>query len=271
MNSENKASVFLIIIISVAVILTLMVGNRVTSSSKMPKQPVNDTTSGASGSSDASGSSGSVVDEPFVSVNYQVSEIIQYFQQVALDSEYGDRSKMHVVHKWTVPIRLCISGMSDKKDEALIASITDRMNSVAGFPGISLQSSNIHANLIVYFLDDETFDIHCSQYGISDVSGFVRYTTKSNRIDSGTVYIRSSISQQERNSVIWEELMQATGLTNDSYMYTDSLFYNGRTMPQEPSELDWLLFRLLYHPSLEIGMNANECTQAITLLFMTSN
>ncbi len=267
MNFENnKASVFLIIIISVAVLLTLMVGNRITSSPKTPEQPAANMTT--SGSSD---SAGTVVSEPFVTGNYQLFEIIQYFQEIALNSEYGDQSKMNVVHKWTEPIRLCISGMSNKKDEALIATIAERMNSVAGFPGISLQSSNIHADLIVYFLDDETFDIHCSTYGISNVSGFVRYTTKSNRISNGSIYIRSSISQEERNSVIWEELVQATGLTNDSYMYTDSLFYNGRTMPQGPSEIDWLLFRLLYHPSLKLGMNANECAQAITELFLTSN
>ena len=75
--------------------------------------------------------------------------------------------------------------------------------------------------------------------------------------------IRTSMSQHERNSVIWEELVQCTGLQNDSYKYPESLFYQGYNEVQEPTKLDWILFEVLYHPAIQPGMTIDEVANEI--------
>ena len=66
-----------------------------------------------------------------------------------------------------------------------------------------------------------------------------------------------------RAGVICEEIIQSLGLSNDSYTYPDSIFYQGYSEISWPSELDWTLVELLYHPALRLGMTADEVRQVL--------
>ena len=71
------------------------------------------------------------------------------------------------------------------------------------------------------------------------------------------------LMRSERDTVIMEEMIQSLGLANDSPDYEESLFYDGWTTPAEPAAIDWALVKLLYHPSVKVGMPKNEAMQVV--------
>ena len=73
--------------------------------------------------------------------------------------------------------------------------------------------------------------------------------------------------QEVRNSVILEEIYNGLGPVQDTDLRQDSLIYSGYSIPQELTEIDELLLKLLYHPDMKCGMNAAECEAVIRNLY----
>ena len=192
---------------------------------------------------------------------YSLKDITDYFSDIALHTEYG--TDTNCIHKWSAPILVYIKGSPTAQDLAVIQNIFRKMNSVKGFPSISETSSDELANLVITFADDNEYR-NITPANINDsTDGFASCWWQGASIFKAKIGIRTSISQNERNSVIWEELVQATGLQNDSYTYPDSLFYQGYNEVQEPTTLDWILFEILYHPAITVGMSEAECVNII--------
>ncbi|MBO4652141.1 MAG: DUF2927 domain-containing protein [Lachnospiraceae bacterium] len=192
---------------------------------------------------------------------YSIKDITDYFSDIALHTEYG--TDTNCIHKWSAPILVYIKGSPTAQDLAVIQNIFRKMNSVKGFPSISETISDELANLVITFADDNEYR-NITPANITDsTDGFASCWWQGASIFKAKIGIRTSISQNERNSVIWEEIVQATGLQNDSYTYPDSLFYQGYNEVQEPTTLDWILFEILYHPAITAGMSEAECLNII--------
>ena len=70
-----------------------------------------------------------------------------------------------------------------------------------------------------------------------------------------------------RNSVILEEIYNGLGPVQDTDLRPDSLIYSAYSTPQELTEIDELILKLLYHPDMVCGMNAQECEAVIRQLY----
>jgi len=192
---------------------------------------------------------------------YSKDEILSYFDAIAMSVEYG--KSMHEVHKWTSPMKLYVVGSPTDTDRRVLSNVISKMNSVSGFPGISQTLRSYEANVTIYFYDDEAYD-DITPTNITDrTDGFATCWFQEGSIFLAKIGIRTSMSQTERTSVIWEELVQCTGLQNDSYDYPDSLFYQGYNEVPGPNTLDWILFEVLYHPSIEPGMSLGQVSEAM--------
>ena len=195
------------------------------------------------------------------SKGYSKREIIDYFEDIALHAEYGTNDNM--VHKWGAPITVYVKGSPTWQDRQVLQDVFDRMNAVNGFPGIFETSQEASANLVIEFAYDRDYR-NITPSNINDsTDGFASCWWQDSVIYKAKIGIRTSITQTERNSVIWEEMVQATGLQNDSYTYPESLFYQGYNEVQEPTTLDWLMFEVLYHPDIKAGMTPAECETLI--------
>ncbi|MBR6019387.1 MAG: DUF2927 domain-containing protein [Lachnospiraceae bacterium] len=192
---------------------------------------------------------------------YSAETIRDYFSEVALNTEYG--SNDNCVHKWNEPLTVYVDGRPTAQDRIVLDDIFRTMNGVRGFPGISETTSERDANIVIHFADDAEYTRITPETITDSSDGFATCWWSGYYIFEAVIGIRTSMSQNERNSVIWEELVQATGLQNDSYTYPDSLFYQGYNEVQGPNELDWILFEILYHPEIKAGMTEAECSAVI--------
>jgi hypothetical protein len=72
----------------------------------------------------------------------------------------------------------------------------------------------------------------------------------------------------EQKHLLREELTQALGLAKDSPLYMESIFQSRWTTTNEYAPIDRDLIRLLYHPEMLTGLNANQTEVVLTAILI---
>lgn len=200
---------------------------------------------------------------------YTKQEIIDYFVEVTIYSgndAVGEDNIRQPIRKWSIPIYYTISGEYTAAGIELLDAVMERMNSVAGFPGIFPASSSKPANMTIRFLNDYDMDRATGEYLPNALDGYYYIWWNDYTLLKSDISYRASIKQEDLNSTLCEELIQATGLGNDSYTYSDSIFYEPFMPTQWPSAIDWALFDLLYDPAIRHGMDEAQVRAVLDTL-----
>ena len=183
--------------------------------------------------------------------NVTPGTILDYFSEVAIGSEYGE--SVDVVCKWTKPIKYYVKGDATESDLALLGRLCDRLNGIEGFPGISETSFESTANMTVSFISQDEL-IASFDSADETCGGMASYEW-----DSATgkiISARCAIDRElnaDRDCTICEEFLQSLGPAMDSYMFPNSVFYQGYTLTPFPIDLDFAVMEILYSPSLPAG------------------
>lgn len=186
-------------------------------------------------------------------------EALEYFREIAFGSEYGVADSR--VRKWARPIMAAIHGEPTNEDMVTLQMVMDSLNTVPGFPGISLVSEK--ANMDIHFVPLAGMDRAVPGY-VEGNWGFFTVRFGKDGIVEATVAIAIDVTdQQARNHLLFEEVVQSTGLMKDSDRYDDSIFYGRWTTVQQPTALDWELVRMLYLPELTLGMGMEDAMGAL--------
>ena len=196
-------------------------------------------------------------------------QIMEYFNAVALHVEYNDFGQHAEVNlcRWNRPVYYRVMGNPTQEDLRLIELLTERMNGVEGFPGIYPAPEEQIPDLNISFVSREDMDRITAHLGES-VDGYATYEwyNANWEIFRGDIFYCGDLTEQHRPGVICEELIQIMGLCSDSTLHRDSLFYQYYSRVRWPSELDWTLFQLLYHPALSSGLTAEEVVAILETL-----
>ena len=183
--------------------------------------------------------------------NVTPGTLLDYFSDVAIGSEYGESAE--IVCKWTKTVRYYVAGEPTKEDFDLLGRLCERLNEIDGFPGIYETSFKTSADLTVYFVSREEL-IGMFQNADESCSGMASYEWESGtgRIISAKCAIDRELTA-DRACTTCEEFLQALGPARDSYMFPNSVFYQGMTLTPFPLDLDFAVMELLYSPSLPAG------------------
>ena len=195
-----------------------------------------------------------------------VEDVLLWFNEVALDSEFSYGGNAALIQKWTIPLVYSLEGNATEEDLQVLERFVVWLNTIDGFPGIRQAQPEEAPNLLIRFGDgDMITDFLGPDY--VNVDGGVRYWYEDNRIYDAKIAYREDIPQYTRNSVILEEIYNGLGLAQDTALREDSLIWQGFSEPQNLTEVDELLLKLLYHPDILCGMNAAECEAVIRELY----
>lgn len=195
-----------------------------------------------------------------------VEDVILYFNEVCLDSEIINSGDPSYVQKWAVPIYYTLYGDYTDEDLATLSEFTHWLNTIEGFPGIREAQSTDLANLHIHFCTQpEMIDLMGENFWGMD--GAVTFWYSFNEIYDATICYRTDLDQYLRNSVILEEIYNGLGPIQDTALRPDSLIYQGFSEPQWVTPVDELILKLLYHPSILPGMDAQQCEQVIRSLY----
>ena len=196
-----------------------------------------------------------------------VEDVIVYFNEVCLDAEFVHSGDATVLQKWEDPIYCSLFGDYTEEDYATLTAFFSWLNTVDGFPGISLAEDRYDVNLLIHFCSQDTL-IEIMGENFYDTDGGVTFWYDGeNRIYDATICYRDDLDQHLRNSVILEEIYNGLGPVQDTDLREDSIIYSQFSQPQALTEIDELILRLLYHPDMQCGMSAAECETVIRRLY----
>lgn len=196
----------------------------------------------------------------------EVDEIILYFNEVCLDAEFvmgGDPSRLQ---KWVDPIIYQLNGDYTQEDLDVLHRFAGWLNSIEGFPGIYESANGEIPNLQIYFCTQQTMTEILGE-NFTNMDGGVTFWYDNDEIYDATICYRTEIDQYLRNSVILEEIYNGLGPVQDTERRSDSIIYSGYSDPQELTQVDEVILKLLYHPDMKCGMNAEECENIIRRLY----
>lgn len=196
-----------------------------------------------------------------------VETVLEYFNEVVLAAEFVNGGDPSRVQKWEDPILFTVHGSYSEEDWAALMRLCTWLNTIEGFPGISEAEDQWESNLEIHFCTGEEIPqiLGNDFYGMD--GGVTFWYDGLDRIYTATICYRNDISQYTRNSVILEEIYNGLGPVQDTNLREDSIIYSGFSEPQNLTEMDELILRLLYHPDILCGMNAEECGAVIQDLY----
>ncbi|MFV0571734.1 MAG: DUF2927 domain-containing protein [Xanthomarina gelatinilytica] len=214
-------------------------------------------------------------EEKYIPTKYE-REVIEYFKEISLQSEYNDNPQK--VIKWKEPMILYVVKEEEFKPQMLtIKNTIDEINQLSsdGFK-IILTNNLSKCNSILYLCSKERIAELNPEFFITinngidyDISGYSysEFDTKTHIIDKAMIFISSEYSLDVQKATILEEIVQSLGLAFDSNSYSNSIFYKNKSKQdvriQEYSRLDKDIIRLLYHPKMRPGLDSIELMRVI--------
>lgn len=192
---------------------------------------------------------------------------INYFQEVALQAEYGLKNKK--IRCWAEDVKIYVSGeKSDflmKELKVIVQELNALIQPIEITFANSLQEANFHLFLGSYQTYIKTVEPGAQRWAKGNLGFFYVYTNKKSEIYKGSMYldIVRLKAKDTLKHLLREELTQALGLMNDSMKYRESIFYQKWTRTLKYAAIDKKLIQILYNSSVKPGMNAQQVAQVL--------
>ncbi|MBQ8264217.1 MAG: DUF2927 domain-containing protein [Oscillospiraceae bacterium] len=194
-----------------------------------------------------------------------VDEVIVYFAEVCLDTEFGDKAANQYVRKWVQPIYYQVHGAPTAEDLITLEKFVETINGIPGFPGM-YSADDWKVNLNIYFYGERDF-INIMGSDFSTSWGGVSFWYDNYRIYSERIAVRTDIPQSNRYSIIPEEIYNGLGPVQDTSTRFDSIIYQWSDLNTVMSPEDELILKLLYNSAMIPGMDYESCAETIRELY----
>lgn len=197
-------------------------------------------------------------------------QMTAYFEEVVLHVEYTDGTGAdNLVQKWLTPLYYRMYGTPTETDLEVLNALFEQLNAVPGFPGIYPAADELQENVSISFLEPEAFrESFSAVINGEEAYGAVQfwYYTLTNELHTARIGYRTDVEQSIRNSVLVEEIINMLGIS-DTVLRPDSITYQYSDENTGLSDVDQVILRLLYDPSIQCGMTADSCAAIIQELY----
>lgn len=202
---------------------------------------------------------------------YNAEQIGDFFCEVVLAAEYSYGSgNQHALQKWKEPIYYAIYGEAGAEDLLLVADFAAQLNQIEGFPGMYAAENSEQENFKINLLNTKSMMTavgHIVENEDAHGIALWDYYTEKNELYNVNIWVSTDIDQKVRNSVLLEEIVNSLGMGNDTELREDSIIYQNYSEPQELSEMDWVLLKLLYDKRMICGMTETDCRDVISEIY----
>jgi hypothetical protein len=179
-----------------------------------------------------------------------LTKVRAWVEAVTLGPEFGGDGK--ITARWTKPIGLSVmkGDQAARKDMLDLLPTLNEALTPAGAPISVLEDGDPSADLKVYFTELAEFDAIGQQHGFPYVQGnwgyFYMFWNGNREIQQGYVLIATDmLSGSSLRHFTFEEVTQVLGLSNDSGLFPDSIFYSDGSDGGAATELSPLDRKLL--------------------------
>ena len=186
--------------------------------------------------------------DPHYCVRYEnySSEAASYFNEIALRTESG--LTLRYLSKYTVDVFIYVEGHQPKYIQEELQKIVFDLNMIIDPIDVRITENKSESNLIITIgsLEEirKRYQIFRSNGFDNSRGGFSIGNENFSHCFLNTTNIESVESAKH---VLREEITQSLGLPNDSWKYSESIFYQGGSTSTKYSELDKQLISMLYN------------------------
>jgi len=179
-------------------------------------------------------------------------EELEYYVEIAFGSEFRKKNNPTALF-WRNDIEVQLNRNYTQDDSLEVLRVIQELNLL--IDPIEIKLVETGGNLNMYFDRTSTFKSFPTY-----VPGNFGYFKIERIAFLPKAYILVDMEQSiiRRKHIIREELTQVLGLTNDSYLYPESIFFQGYSTITEYSEIDRQLIRLMYNYNLPYAMRKSE-------------
>lgn len=182
--------------------------------------------------------------------------VLRWIEEVVLRPEFGGSGK--VCSRWVRSPSLSFFGATVEQ-EKLVAETVAHLNQTLAETPIQqiklLKSNNTNADILVYFAPLKEFPVFAQKHNFRYVEGnygyFWTFWNPGHEIERAYVLLASDKLQGKKlRHFALEEITQTLGLSNDSPIFPDSIFYakgDDGGNAQQLSDLDKKLIRFFYN------------------------
>jgi hypothetical protein len=198
-----------------------------------------------------------------------LTKVRAWAETVTLGPEFGGDGK--IAARWTKPIRLSVM----KGDQVARGDMLDLIPTLnealapAGTPISVVEDGDPGADLKVYFTELSEFDAIGQQQGFPYVQGnwgyFYMFWNGNREIQQGYVLLATDmLSGSSLRHFTFEEVTQVLGLSSDSDIFSDSIFYSSGSDGGSATELSALDRKLLsfFYTHVQPGFDKAKFGQA---------
>ena len=182
-------------------------------------------------------------------------KVRQWAEQILLNAEYGDKN--NVCRRWVRTPRLSVFGASSVENKVVTEVVTHLNETLANTSIKKLMVVKPHdtsADLCIYFAPVKEFPALAKKHGFRYEPGNVGYfwtfwNTRYEIYKAFVLIAPDNLPGKYLRHFVLEEITQSLGLSNDSPLFPDSIFYANKKnggKAQELSSLDKKLLVLFY-------------------------
>jgi hypothetical protein len=177
---------------------------------------------------------------------FSQDSIIEYYNEVAGKPEYGNKNS-NGFRKWTQDVNIFFDFENSDSIKIYSKEILKDLNDLINPINLEIVNNKNEANILLYFGDFIDYKI---KYNIKNDGSFLGYASTrgvNNVILNSYIFINKKLSGTELKSVLREEITQSLGFCNDSWKYPKSIFYQGKNLNTQFSEIDKKIIQLHYN------------------------
>ena len=208
--------------------------------------------------------------EEEISLERSKQDVINYFNEICLGSEYGMLPLLTYKFKGTSLIYLVKNKDSAYTEQLkFLNKVLVDFNSLTtdGFK-MSLTNDSAAANSHLYLCSDKQIKNRQRFKHVNDTFfGYFDSSIKNNYIVDAEIFINTDKPLEMQKVAILEEVIQSVGFFNDSDLYLNSIFfqhkYSAKFKTLTLSDLDKKIIRILYNPLMKTGLNRLKTVDVI--------
>ncbi len=190
-----------------------------------------------------------------------------------LDIAYASTNRLERLNYSESHPRVTVSLVSGvDSDKAVIADTAQEFNAVSRDVKISeMPKEGDSGDVVIKFLPATGLNVialndipGAGPFNESLTRGELKYKgVVAARIMRGTIYVNGDLERNAENHILARSLMYELGVTGETTVYPESLFYSGDNTNTKLSAVDQKAIALLYEPGLANGMTLDDLKKVI--------
>jgi len=180
----------------------------------------------------------------------QSDSVKNYYKKIVFGNEFNSKDTTGE-YRWKTDVKLFVVGEKSTEMTYELNRVVSELNTLINTIEIKVVDTQSEANVTIIFgskQDYINYDRSVEPY-VKFNEGLFSVSNKGKELYQGSMYVnvRGNLTLNEKKHLLREELTQLLGLFNDSYLYKNSIFYQGWTSTTEYSQIDRELIKMLYN------------------------